>query len=124
MAITAQIEKSKDLTIFTVRGTLSFNNAMPVVKAFYDSEPTKHVIWDLTDATEVQFTSEEVEKIATFEPRIKGKRELGKTAFVAQRDILYGLSRMFETHSEIAKSPYPVMVFRSIEKACNWLDEP
>lgn len=124
MPITAQIDKSKDLTVFTVKGALSFDNAMPLVKAFYDGDPTKHVIWDLTDTTEVQFTSEEVEKIAKFDPRIEGKRALGKTAFVAQKDILFGLSRMFELHSDIVNSPYPVMVFRSIEQAYKWLDEP
>lgn len=124
MPITAKIDKPKDLTVYTVKGLLSFDNAMPVVKAFYDSDPTKHVIWDLTDTTEVQFASEEVEKIATFEPRINGKRALGKTAIVAQKDILFGLSRMFESHSNIANSPYPVMVFRSIELAYKWLDEP
>ena len=124
MSITAQIDTSKDLTVFTAKGVLSFDNAMPVVKAFYDGDPTKHVIWDLTDTAEIQLTSEEVEKIATFPPRIEGKRELGKTAFVAQEDILFGLSRMFEAHSSIVNSPYPVMVFRSIEKAYKWLDEP
>jgi hypothetical protein len=124
MPITAQIDKSKDLTVFTAKGVLSFENAMPVVKAFYDGDPTKHVIWDMTDTAEVQFTSEEVIKIATFEPRIKGKRALGKTAFVAQKDILFGLSRMFEIHSGMVNSPYPVMVFRDIEQAYNWLDEP
>jgi len=124
MPITVQIDKPKNLTVFTVKGVLSFDNVMPMVKAFYDSEPTKNVIWDLTHTTEVQFTSEEVKKIATFEPRIKGKRELGKTVFVAQKDILFGLSRMFEIHSEIVNSPYPIMVFRSIEQAYKWLDEP
>ena len=124
MPIKAHIDKSKDLTVFTVKGLLSFDDAMPVVKAFYDGSPTKHVIWDMTDTTEVQFTSEEVIKIATFEPRIGGKRALGKTAFVAQKDVLFGLSRMFEIHSGMVNSPYPVMVFRSIEQAYNWLDEP
>ena len=117
MQITAQIDKSKNLTVFTAKGALTFDDAISVVKAFYDDGPTKHVIWDMTDTTEVQLTSKEVEKIATFEPRIKGKRALGKTAFVAQKDILFGLSRMFEIHSEMVNSPYPVMVFRNIEQA-------
>jgi hypothetical protein len=56
--------------------------------------------------------------------KIEGKREFGKTAFVALKDILFGLSRMFEIHSSIVNSPYPVMVFRSLEKAQKWLDEP
>ena len=61
------------MTVFTVKGVLSFDNAMPVIKAFYDGDPTKHVVWDMTDITEVQITSEEVIKIATFGPRTEGK---------------------------------------------------
>ncbi|HSQ85074.1 MAG TPA: hypothetical protein VLM43_10140 [Desulfobacterales bacterium] len=124
MQITTQIDKSKDLTVFTVKGVLSFDNAMPVIKAFYEGDPTKHVVWDMTNITEVQLTSEEVIKIATFGPRTEGKREIGKTALVAHKDILFGLSRMFETHSDMVNSPYPVMVFRSIEQAYKWLVEP
>ena len=123
MEITKHIDKSKELTVFTVKGVLNFDDTMPVVKAFYDGDPTKHVIWDMSDITEIHLTSEEVEKIATFPPRIEGKRELGKTAFVAQKDILFGLSRMFEAYSSIVNSPYPIMVFRSIEEAYKWIDE-
>jgi len=62
MPIKVPIDKSKDLTVFTAKGVLSFDDAMPVVKAFYDGDPTRHVIWDTTDTTEVQLTAEEVKK--------------------------------------------------------------
>ena len=124
MSITSRIDNAKDLTVFTVTGVLSFDNAIPVVKAFYDGTPTKHVLWDLSDASDVQFTSEEVKAIANFKPRYEGKRESGKTAFVAQEDILFGLSRMFELQSSALKAPYHIMVFRDIDEACQWFDEP
>jgi hypothetical protein len=44
MPIKVHIDKSKDLTVFTAKGVLSFDDAMPVVKAFYDGDPTRHVI--------------------------------------------------------------------------------
>ncbi len=124
MPITSHIDKAKDLTVFKVTGVLSFDEVLPVVKDFYDGDPTKHVLWDLIDTTEVQLTSEEVEAIANFSPRYEGKRASGKTAFVAQKDILFGLSRMFEIQSSIRESPFPIMVFRSIDEAHQWLDEP
>ena len=40
MQITKQIDKSKDLTVFTAKGVLTFDDAMSVVKAFYDGDPT------------------------------------------------------------------------------------
>lgn len=123
MPISVRKDKSKDLTIYTVTGVLTFNDAMPLVKDFYDSNPTRHVIWDMTDTEDVKFTSKEIESIAVYGPRIKGKRELGKTAFVAYKNLFYGLSRMFQAHSSIENSPYPVMVYRNIEEAYKWLDE-
>ncbi len=124
MPITSHIDKAKDLTVFTATGVLSFDKVLPVVKAFYDGDPTKHVLWDLIDITDVQLTSEEVEAIANFRPRYEGQRASGKTAFVAQKDILFGLSRMFEIRSSVGEAPHSIMVFRSIDEAYKWLDEP
>ncbi len=121
MAITSLIDKSKDLTIFKVTGVLSFDMAFPVIEAFYDDDPTRHVLWDLTDTTDIAFTTEEVFEIVNFEPRYQGKRKSGKTAFVAQKDILFGLSRMFEIQSGIQEAPYAIMVFRSLYEAHQWL---
>jgi hypothetical protein len=123
MPITSHIDKAKDITIFKVTGVLSFDIVLPVVKSFYDDDPTNHVLWDLIDTTEVQLTSEEVEAIAKFSPRYEGKRAVGKTAIVAQKDIFFGLSRMFEIQSNINEAPYPIMVFRSMSEAHQWIDE-
>ena len=38
----------------------------------------------------------------------KHHREGGKTAIVVSRDIDYGISRMYETLSEIADQPYRI----------------
>ena len=123
MSITSHIDKTKDLTIFTVTGVLSTDKVLPVIKAFYEGDPTKHVLWNLIDTADVQLTSKEVESIASFRPRYDGKREPGKTAFVAQEDVLFGLSRMFESQSGMRKAPHHIMVFRSIDEAYKWLDE-
>ena len=121
MPITSHIEKELDLTVFKVTGVLSFDTVLPVVKDFYEKDPTKHVLWDLIDTAEVKLSSEEVEKIVNFRPRFEGKRDFGKTAFVAQKDIIFGLSRMFEIQSNVQQAPYPVMVFRRIEDAYEWI---
>ena len=123
MPITSHIDRSKDLTIFKVTGVLSFDMAFPVIEAFYDGDPTSHVLWDLIDTTDIHITSEEVLEIVCFKPRYQGKRKSGKTAFVAQKDVLFGLSRMFEIQSRIQEAPYAIMVFRSLYKAHQWLFE-
>ena len=96
---------------------------MPEIEAFHTGEPTKHVIWDLLETTDVQFTSEQVERIATYQPPYDGKRKSGKSAIVAQENFLYGLSRMLEIQNNLGEAPYAIMVFRSIDEACQWIDE-
>jgi len=123
MPITSYMDKAKDLNVFKVTGALSLDKIMPVVKAFYEGDPTRHVLWDLIDTTDIQLTSEEVETVAKFKPRFVGKREAGKTAFVAQKDIAFGLSRMFQIQSDVHQAPITVRVFRSIDDARQWFDE-
>lgn len=123
MPITSHIDRTKDLAIFKVTGFLSFDIAFPVVEAFYDADPTSHVLWDLIDTTDIEFTTEEILEIVKFKPRYQGKRKSGKTAFVAQKDILFGLSRMFEIQSGIQEAPYAIKVFRSLYEAHQWLFE-
>ena len=124
MPISVHINKEKDLTTFKVVGILDFDAVMSAVKAFYTGNPTKHVLWDDKDATDVKLTSDEVGTIARLRERFEGKREAGKTALVAHKDIVFGLSRMFEVQSSLERAPYDVMVFRNIDDACKWLDEP
>ena len=123
MPISFQVEEEKDLTVFKVTGALRFDEVMAAVQSFYADNPTKHVLWDLLGITDIQLTSEEVEQIASYQPRYDGEREPGKTAFVAQKDLLFGLSRMFELQSEGQHAPYPVMVFRSLDEAFRWFEE-
>ena len=123
MPITSYIDKARDLTVFTVTGVINFDDALPVVKAFYEGVPTKNVLWDLSETTDEQFTSQEVEAIASFGKRYEAERASGKTAFIAQKDILFGLSRMFEIQSVLKQSPHSVMVFRKKDEAFEWFDE-
>jgi hypothetical protein len=123
MPISLHIDKIKDLSIFKATGVLSFDMAFPVVQTFYEGDPTRHVLWDLIGVTQIDFSSEEIATLVRFKPRYKGKRKLGKTAFVAQSDIHFGLARMFEIQSSIQDAPFPIMVFRSLSGAHQWLDE-
>ena len=45
-----------------------------------------------------------------------------KTAFVADSDVIYGLSRMFEMLRH--DSPEEIRVFRNIDEAKRWLGIP
>ena len=124
MPIKTNIDKSRNLTTFTVTGLLAFDEVMPVIEAFHRGEPTKYVLWDLLEATDIKFTSEQVEMAATYQPPYDCKRVSGKSAVVARKDVLFGLSRMFESYNNLMESPYTVMVFRSTDEAHQWFEEP
>lgn len=124
MPITPNINKVKDLTIFKVTGVLSFDKVKLVVRNFYDGDPTKHVVWDFIDSAEVQLNSDEVEAISNFRLRFEGKKASGKTAFVAKKNILFGLARMFDIQSRFRKAPFTINVFRNVDEARQWIDEP
>ena len=124
MPITSHIDKAKDVTVFKVTNVLTFDALSSVVNTFYSGDPTKHVLWDMIDTTDVRLTSAEVKAIANLRSRYEGKRASGKTAIVVKKDLHFGLSRMFELESSVQQVPFPIMVYRSIEKAYKWLEEP
>ena len=123
MPITFQINRGRDLTAFKVTGVTHFDEIMSAVSSFYESEPTKNVICDLQKVTEVPFYSEEIESIANNPARTRGMRPGGKTAIVTQNNMVYGIARMFQIHSELKDIPYSVKIFHTIKEANEWLNE-
>ena len=124
MPITQHIDKANHLTCFKVTGELSFEDILHTIKAFYADDPTNNVLWDLIDTTKANLDSEKVESIAALRSNYAGTREPGKTAIVAKSDLLFGLSRMLEVNSELQNVSYPIMVFRNLDDAYQWLNEP
>ena len=123
MPITVDTDPDRELTIFKASGLLAFEEVVPVVEAFYENEPTRNVLWDLTDVSDTQISSEEVKRLTSFKFRQEAKRAPGKTAFLATSDLLFGLSRMFEAQSTIKSVSHLVMVFKDMASAISWLDE-
>ena len=123
MPINSHIDETKKLTIFKATGVLRYDEIISTVKSFYEGQPTENVLWDLVEITEAQLTSEQVETIAGFDLRYESTRPKGKTALVAPKDEVFGLSRMFSTLSEIKDIPFQLNIFREIEQAYQWLSE-
>lgn len=121
MPITIHTAFSTELTTFKVRGALIFDEVMAAVQSFYEGEPTANVLWDLVDTSEIRITSDQLQKIVDFQPRYAGKRSSGKTAFAANKDLQFGMSRVFQAHSRIKDAPYSVGVFRSTQEAMDWI---
>jgi len=123
MPISSKIDLDNDIMIFTATGKMTFDEAMLEVKKFYD-QPTKNVMWDLRNVSDLKFSTEEVIELAGFDQRAESSSRIdGKTAIVASQDLIYGLGRMFQSLSEFNAVPFAVMIFRSMEEAREWLDD-
>jgi hypothetical protein len=121
MTIHTDINSEKQLTIHTVTGEVSFEEAMATLNTFYSGNPTLNVIWDLTAGTMSGLSSDQLEKILDSVSPASKKRTEGKTAGVAPADIDFGLARMFQLLAELTGYKPSVRIFRELKEAIDWI---
>lgn len=119
--IGVRVDLEKDLTIFTVQGSLSVAEILEYSARFYENEPTKSVLWDATSGTVSGISKTEFRSIAKAMKTVTGKRSGGKTALVGSFEVDYGLGRMYEVYADIEELPVEYRVFRTVEEALKWL---
>ncbi|HLS48055.1 MAG TPA: hypothetical protein VK012_06010 [Gemmatimonadales bacterium] len=79
-----------------------------------------HVI-DAREA-EFQLTAQEVRTIAGFTRELQRRQPIGRTAFVAEEDLPYGLGRMYAAFDGRDTSAFGV--FRTMNEAEEWILTP
>lgn len=122
MTISLHHDDTKDLTIFTAVGELTFDKQIAVLRDFYDGTPTANVLWDMRKIEGNRISAEELQKIITFIKRHSDKRPHGKTALVSAKDIDFGLSMMSHAYAENENLPWKIIPFRSMDKAIKWIN--
>lgn len=121
-SIAKLIDSNQDLTIFTLTGdTGDFQMIANTINDFYAGEVTKFLLWDMTHADISGLSYEEVYKIAELPLHRPERRRGGKNAIVAPDHLTFGLSRIYETVTDLLDQPFETRVFRSREEACAWL---
>jgi len=123
MSITRSVQQEKQLAIFTVSGTPSFEELMEVLKHFYEKHPTRDLLWDLRNGTIESLYYDELDTLSDYVQQSGEVRAGGKTAFVVSRGLDYGVIKMIGTFMEIKNIPIQTMRFHSMEKAVQWLEE-
>jgi len=127
MPITSEVEKTKNLTIYTLTGELTLDEILNALKSFWEAHTlTLNLLWDARSAKVSQLKSEEVAKITGFIGQYKHRfeeRKGGKAAIVASSNLQYGLSRILGTFYEIEGFPTQLRIFRIMDEAMEWLDE-
>lgn len=111
---------SGDVTVMKAFGTIIFKELMSVLQEFYTHNPTKFVVWDLTEASAAQIRSTDIDQIINFVSQYSRLRIGGKTAIVAPRDLEFGIGRMIDISAEIKEFQFKIEVFRKHLDAANW----
>ena len=123
MSIETSVDNDKQLTTHTVNGEIFFEEVMTTLRQFWEGQLTMNVLWDFRKGSMAQFSFIEIERVADYVTFQAEKRAGGKTATVVSRDSEYGLSRLIDTLRDMRKVPLQLKIFRSIEKANQWLEE-
>ena len=123
MPISVSTDQSRDLTIFTATGDLTFDDQMRVLREFYGGKPTKHALWDFRVIASDKITNEELVKIRDFVKMHQGKRPGGRSALVYDHSQNFGLSEVCDDLTETKGMQFKIRDFSSIEEAEKWLEE-
>ena len=105
----------------TVSGILTCEEIIHALEDFFKHGCTPDLLWDFTDAHPSGITQSEMEQIIIVAKSYAHLRKNGRTALVVNRDLSFGLSRMYETLSEVKEHPIHHRVFRDMDKALAWL---
>ena len=111
----------ESLTILTVSGIFTAEKVIRAFEKFIEHNVTANLLWDFSDADLSQITQKNMEKIIAFTKSKAHLRKNGRTAFVSEQDLPFGVSRMYQTLSEINEHPISQCVFRDMDKALTWI---
>jgi len=118
---TYRIDSPRRLVLATWRGTLSaeeiskWQAALAADPAF---DPSLALITDIRTASLAEVTPPDVRQHAEEDPF--GPET--PRAIVVSNDANYGVARMFEAYSELARNKGPVRTFRDPESAWAWIE--
>ena len=123
MPIKSHTDQSKQLTVFTGTGEISYSEIQNAIDSFYEGTHTINVLWDLRKTNVSKITSDQVNQIANLLYQYNGIREGVRTSLITPEDITYGLSRMLISLLEVKEKNLPInmRVFRDYKEAMNWL---
>jgi len=123
--ISTRINETAKLVIHIAAGELSAEKIKTAFEARLenpDYRPGMKVLWDCSRATLSSISADEVWDLAELNTRRANIRGLGKSAIVVSKDVDFGVGRMFEFYA--CGLPWQTAVFRDLESAMHWLDDP
>ena len=108
----------EDITEFVMEGTIDVDGMITTFENEY-ATVSRLVLWDVSAADLSGLASGEMTRIANAAKQYSAHE---RTAFVGESPFLFGMMRMYETHSELAGVPLAMDVFHDRDKAIDWLN--
>ena len=123
MPIKSHSEQYKNLTIFTITGSVTLPEIREALQKVKDKPAATNMLWDFSGANVgYSFNVAELENDAIDPKTTQDVGQTLKTALVAASDIGLGLVRLYASYLEVQKTDHEVQVFDSLEKAHQWLE--
>lgn len=120
---TVQLEQlTPDTQVFHVTGTIGYRDFLGIIND-YGPKVTKHLIWDFNNADISALSADEMRALASIlSTKVVNRVHHSKSAFVASRDLTFGMSHMYTAIVGLSGTPYLYEVFRTMEQAVNWIE--
>ena len=113
-----EIDRARRLVLSTATGTVTdedLHTHMRRLAADPNFDPTYRQLVDLRDVSNVDVTSGGLRALGSSNPW----KEPTRRAVVCERDVVFGLARMYQLLTD--DDPHEVQVFREISEALDWL---
>ena len=122
MTVNITHDKDNDILVVTVVGELSLASLAEAAQQIVSTDkhaPNISALWDLRQADTSNIDQHFLKSLVALRENQYKEREGAKLALVANSDLKYGLSRMYEMLS--SDLPQSMHVFRTINDAKDWL---
>ena len=119
MIVSIQIEPETGMAIATCSGVLRLGDAQEGATALWKTPgwSGRSVVWDFREAL-FNMSSLDTQNIAQFIFTHQPATPPSKVAFVTQRDLDFGMARVFDVYRQDPRTTF--QVFRDYEEAISW----
>lgn len=125
MTVSTEVDEKRNLIIHHFSESINLSSILKTIENTVNNPKYQlgmNAIWVCNDGTVVDMTSEETRKVSEFARKVFDENGASyKLALVANDDLAYGMSRVYEGWSN--DRPITISTFRKIEQALNWMEE-
>ena len=123
MPVNSKVNTELNIIVRTVTGELASDDVSQAISESLldpDFKENMHVIWDLTQADVNKISTEQLLYVVEYiRSKIDSRGANYKIAIVAEMDLSYGISKMFEGYG--GDLPVSIHVYRNIDEAYQWI---